>query len=524
MAGARGDSEILLSYTRSTFWTVAVVTTLLGLSTLVTTRHAADRPIPAAITVFVALFVVGTGTVTGLAARALRRRGRFARTLVVLAGIYNLPLFPFGTVAAVVALWWRFSRKLRAVEPLVEDFDYQSKKGDTTHKWMQMAASAGNVAILLASLGVVGWWGERRGLPRNIGINGLVLLFICEWIAAFFHEMGHAAAGYIVGMRLAAFSVGPFQAHRHEGRWKFAFTLAPLIGRGGAVVTVPLHLQNLRSRMAIEIAAAIGLAPDSRFCRCLAFENAGRRLGNVMAASSIDSIDLRCRSSRQPHSIRVRGRLLRREHYWLNFSAADLFADMREALKMVGITTVTRTRPRNLDSAALSHAVTASNGTANAGMVRLLDLICAVDRNDLALARERLDSVLEVTPDATKVNAPTTAAEICFYVACLDGDATRGGEWLRALERMPAKKGRVLSQKFDYWRAVAAVRITGAREAVADEALRRARLLADRFPDTRLYAYETKLLDAVAERAWLRPLGTDRTEEPLLPSEAVVGA
>src|SRR5438046_23565 len=97
--------KILLSYSRSIFWTVGVITVLLGLTTLATAaRRAADHPASAAFGASLALFIVGVGTVTCLAARALRKQGRFAKTLVAFASIYNLLIFPIGTVAGAVGL------------------------------------------------------------------------------------------------------------------------------------------------------------------------------------------------------------------------------------------------------------------------------------------------------------------------------------------------------------------------------------------------------------------------------------
>ena len=80
-----------------------------------------------------------------------------------------------------------------------------------------MAVSAGSVVIVLGSLGVAWWWGEKYHLPRKAAVNGLVLIFLCEWISSFFHELGHAIAGRLVDMRLAAFSVGPLIAHKRAG-------------------------------------------------------------------------------------------------------------------------------------------------------------------------------------------------------------------------------------------------------------------------------------------------------------------
>jgi hypothetical protein len=502
--------KILLSYARSTFWTVAALTVLLGLLQLITAvRHIASRPAAAIFTACFALLIASVGTVTGLAARALRRQGRFARTLVALASVYNLLIFPFGTVAAAVALYWCFSPKLRALEPLVEDFDFQSKKGDGTHKWIQVAVSASRGAILLGSLGAVWWWGERHQLPNDAAVNGLLLLFLCEWVAVFFHELGHATAGWLAGMRLSSFSVGPFAAQKRAGRWKFGFTLAPLIGGGGGTATVPLHLRNLRRRMAFEIVAGpVASLLTAVIAMAVLWMMPGGtwvmwwKVPAVIAAISMGGlvINLIPFGSAAGYSD---GALL------VQLLRGGPMADMREALKVVGVTTASPLRPRDLDAATLDRAVKASAGDPSAGILRMLEMICAVDRGEMSLARVCLDSALDVIPSPEKADTPGLAVEIGFYLAYLDGHAERAGQWLRDAELLAQRKKFPLTSDFDYWRAVAAVRMAEGRNGEADDAWQRARDLADCFPKVGLYEYERDVLDTVRERNWLRPCEAD---------------
>lgn len=500
--------KILLSYTRSTFWTIGVITGLFGLVRLLprhaaTAHHAATKHGSDAVTVTLVLVMISFGVLTCLAARALRRQGRFAKTLVAFASIYSLLIFPFGTVAGVVGLYWCFSRKMRNVEPLTEPFDYQSKKGDGTQKWMQMAVSVASIVIMLGSLAVAHWWGQKQGLPRRAAINGLILLFLCEWIAAFFHELGHAIAGYVNGMRLVAFSVGPFLAHKKANKWKFGFTLGTLIGAGGSVATVPLHLRNLRRRMAVEIAAgpiaslltaviAMGVLakmPHSAW-------EMWWKVPAVVAAISAGAVLLNLIPFRSAAGFSD-GALL------AQLLVGGPFADMREALKAIGATSVSPLRPRDVDAAVLSRGVNASAGEM-AGTGRILETICAVDRGDLTCARACLDSALETLSTPEKVNGPGGAAEMAFYLAYLDGHAGRASQWLRDAETFAAKKKFSLAGEFDYWLSVAAVRLAEGREAEADQAWRRAEDLAHRFPKTGLYEYQRDLLHTVRGRSWLR--------------------
>src|SRR5262249_3075339 len=145
-------------------------------------------------------------------------------------------------------------QRMRELEPLVESFEHQPKPGDGTQAWMQKAVSVVAIVIWLASLAAAAWWGRAHGLPTHSALNGLLLLIVCEWITVLCHELGHAVAGWGADMRLASFIVGPFIAQKRAGRWKLQFSPLSILSMGGSVATTPLHLNDLRRRMAVEIA------------------------------------------------------------------------------------------------------------------------------------------------------------------------------------------------------------------------------------------------------------------------------
>ncbi|HXR15150.1 MAG TPA: M50 family metallopeptidase [Terriglobales bacterium] len=497
--------KILMSYARSMFWTVGIITLLTGLTFLPSfVRRAAGRPAWIVLWACFLFFMEGVGVITCLAARALKRQGRLAKTLVLLGSLYNLLIFPFGTVAGAVGIWWCLSKKLRDVEPLAEAFDYQSKKGDGTHKWIQIVVPAGSIVILLGSLRVATWWGEKHGLPRNAPINGLVLLFLCGWVSAFFHELGHTIAAWISGMKLAYFSVGPFMARKKGGRWKFGFTLAGFAGLGGAVSTVPLHLRDLRRRMALEVAGGpvASLLTAGIAMRVLLMMPGSAwvmwwKVTAVIAAISIAEVVINLIPVASAAGFSD-GAVL------VQLLGGGPFADMREALKTLGMTTVTPVRPRDLDATVMARRMNAAEGGPMADCVRMIGMICAVDRGDLALARGCLDSVLETVPHPDRTDSPGVAAELGYYIAYLDGHAGRAGQWLCGVETVAAKKKFPLASDFDYWRAVAAVRLAEGRQQEANDAWRRAKQLADCFPNVGLYEYERDMLNRVKDDGWLR--------------------
>jgi hypothetical protein len=72
------------------------------------------------------------------------------------------------------------------------------------------------------------------------------------------------------------------------------------------------------------------------------------------------------------------------------------------------------------------------------------------------------------------------------------------------VETVAAKKKFSLARDFDYWLTVAAVRLAEGRQQEANDAWRRAKQLADRFPNVGLHEYERDMLNRVKDGGWLR--------------------
>jgi hypothetical protein len=245
--------QILLSYTRSTFWIFGIVQ--IGTSLLFLAYSFFSPNLSRKITALVCLVVVCLGVFSCLAARALRQRKRFARAVVAANSVLALPLFPFGTIAGGFGLYWCFSSKAREIEPLVEDFEHQPKPGDGTRRWVQIAFPVISIALWFGSLFAAGWWGRKHGLPEDSPIDGIVLLLVAEWIVTLFHELGHAVAGWGAEMKLQLFRAGPIVARHRRGRWEIKFSLLSfLMSTGGGAASAPLVLGNLRGRLMMQIA------------------------------------------------------------------------------------------------------------------------------------------------------------------------------------------------------------------------------------------------------------------------------
>jgi hypothetical protein len=492
---------------RSIFWTIGIVEILIGLYSAflsVGRLPPTAKPHARAFLLAFSLAAVALGTLSCLAARAFRHRNRFSRPLIAMNSLLSLLYFPFGTIAGAVGLYWCFSAKLREAEPLVEAFEHQPKPGDGTHRWIQKVAPLVAIPILIGSLFAAAWWGRAHGLPTRGGINGLALLFLGEWITVLFHELGHAAAGWASDMQLASFVVGPFVAQKRAGKWKVQFSLAGILNMGGAVGTVPLHLKDLRRRMAFEVAGGpvaslvtalvafvVLLAmPGSAF---VAWWKVPAVVAALSACATVQNlIPFRAAAGHSDGALLVQ--LFR----------GGPFADLREALKMVGSVTVSATRPRDLDSRALADGLRAGAGTPQEGTLQLIQLICAVDRGELMQAREHLEASLQQIPTPEKAPTPGCAAEMALYMAYLDGNASRAGKWLRGAEQVAAARKYALAGESDYWRALTAVREAEGQRREAEDSYLRARQLLDEKPATGQNQFEEELLQTVRKGDWLR--------------------
>jgi tetratricopeptide (TPR) repeat protein len=149
-------------------------------------------------------------------------------------------------------------------------------------------------------------------------------------------------------------------------------------------------------------------------------------------------------------------------------------------------------------------------------MLQLIQLICAVDRGDLTQAKEFLEAGLKLIPTPEKAPDPGCAAEMAFYMAYLDGDASRAGEWLRGSEAFAAARKYALTKESDYWRAVTAVREAEGRIPEAEEAFQRAKQLLEKKPATGMNQFEVELLRTVRAGGWVRRLETALSEAPVI--------
>src|SRR5258708_28530705 len=101
--------QSLVSYARSTFWTLGLVEILFGLYVLLLRRpEMAPHARASTLMLEFGLVLLALGAVGCAAAHFWRHQKKFTSPLLAINSLFALPLFPFGTAAGLVGLTWWF--------------------------------------------------------------------------------------------------------------------------------------------------------------------------------------------------------------------------------------------------------------------------------------------------------------------------------------------------------------------------------------------------------------------------------
>lgn len=496
-----------LDTARFLFWAQGTVYLALALLAFFHPRPKPDE------WMFAAGYTCG-GAACWLGAYAWRRSFGWSKLAVAVGSLAALPALPLGLLAGSLGLYWCLSGRAQAAlatpaadEPAQREPVYQSKPGDATMPWVQKAFPLVWFITWVVSLWLAAKFGRSLGLPKDAALNGMMVIAVGMFVSIFVHELGHALAAMAMGMRVKLFQVGPFRGEQMGGRWKLKFEWAGLIGFGGGVASVPVHMRNLRERMLVEIAAgplASLLAGWAALSILLAVPGSGWEAWWKVPAA-VMAISLHAAVMNLVPMGEVDG--FSDGAALMQLLRGGQFAEYRAAMKLVGSTTVTDTRPRDLDPQALAEGMKAGLETGHqAGVLQMIQLVCAVDREDHLRAKEHLERGLERIPAPDQAPDAECAAELALYLAYLDGHAGRASGWLAASEALAERNGESLAESFDYWFSVAAVRKAEGCLADAEVAFAKASELSARKPQAGIYEYERELVVRVRDTDWVQPL------------------
>jgi hypothetical protein len=157
-------------------------------------------------------------------------------------------------VAGLVA----FGRRFEQLDSAVRTQESLKAPGDHTNDLLDKSAQ---VLIFAVALAAYYWWRGwlmARGVPafesswyRIVAALGVGL------IIAALHELGHAATGLALGMKLQTFIVGPFQWCVRDSKWDFEFKPKQILVGGGKTGVVLANADFPRWAQLCMLAAGI---------------------------------------------------------------------------------------------------------------------------------------------------------------------------------------------------------------------------------------------------------------------------
>ncbi|HUD43220.1 MAG TPA: hypothetical protein VMR06_14610 [Dokdonella sp.] len=353
-----------------------------------------------------------------------------------------------------------------------------------------LAFASGASGVLLGRYAArhAGW--SLTGLLSPWDIAGVLAV----WLAAVFvHEAGHWTGGRIGGMRLVLMTVGPLRLTRDPSGWRLGLFLRPGVF-GGLTAMVPAGARPVAPQLQSMIAggplASLLLAGAGLGVLVAASGRIALYGGAVAVVScflfAITAIPLRI------------GGFLNDGAQWRELRRGSPAAQLRIVLAALSAQSLSGTRPRDLDGAALARAHALDDGSdalCSAGL-HFFDYAIASDRGDPAGAAGALERIAARIDEIPQGLRQAYAIELAYFEAAHRGDAGRARTWIEQARGglvEPAVRARATAAV-----ALAEGRRDAALEALdeAERALRRhvdrggAQLLADQ-----LHALRERLAD-----------------------------
>lgn len=111
--------------------------------------------------------------------------------------------------------------------------------GDGTSRLLDAITWLLGICGYLAGVRLWGSWARTQDLPTGYGLYFWPQLLGAFALTITVHELGHAFTGLALGMRLKAFTVGPFHWRIQNAKWKFKFLPTRVLMQSGSASLVP---------------------------------------------------------------------------------------------------------------------------------------------------------------------------------------------------------------------------------------------------------------------------------------------
>jgi hypothetical protein len=456
--------------------------------TIVTTHHLHLPPhaVPKVLCFFVLVALC-----SAIATLRLERRDSLGRWALLAASIFNLILFPVGTVVAIAGIFY-FIRN-----PAIEPGPAPRRRpiaGDGTSKWSGTIFIIAQVAWGVFILSSIRRWTVARGMPQ-IHSEGLfwITLACAIYGCILFHEMGHVVLGDIVKFRLVGFGVGPLSCTYLGGRWRLQLRFDKLLG--GYAAMVPTTPRNIRVRsmvltlggpLASAILGALGaicllLIPSPDWPAAL-----GRVVALITGFAFGDLLfNLLPMASGADYSDGARLWQMYRRGLWCDFHCANHY---------MGLSQFTPLRPRDWPRDMVERAAEFAAQLPEPSGPFALAYLHFLDCGDWERALWWLDRALQAARPGKLADALTVDRAFIEAFHRRDGRAALG-----LFEKAPPQE-----ESTDYWRALTTVRAAHGDLTGAFATWNKAWEMAQKRPVTGVYEMDREQLRMVG--AWLEQL------------------
>jgi hypothetical protein len=355
--------------------------------------------------------------------------------------------------------------------------------GDGTYAFLNKASS---FLVIVAIVLTVQWWSkwcyDKEVVTGHVPF--LAIFLAVELLIITIHEFGHMSVGLLLGMRMWALQIGPFQWRKSGGRWTFKFELARLLAEGGAAGVVPTTVRFQRWKHVLvsmggvvfnfasgtaALWVAYAIAADSPW----QLEGALALFGATSLSVGIINLIPFLAPCGYSDGAQLRQLL-----------AGGPWAELHEIMAVVKSSLVTPTRPRDYDIAQIERAATGiTNGVAGM-LLRLFKYSYYLDRGDRDAAAQGLREAEAMVLSSPGNLARQLESEFVFGAAYALRDAATARQWWEKLE---TSKNEANS---DYWKAACALHwIEGDSEA-ADTAWLKGNQLAQQLPQAGAYDHD----------------------------------
>ncbi len=330
------------------------------------------------------------------------------------------------------------------------------------------------------------WWMEWLGnndLPTPDFIRGTLELALIGLLIVFLHESGHTLVGLLVGMKLRAFIVGPFQWRIREGKWEFSFQPRNILATSGATGIVPTTAHFPRSLQLCMLVAGV-LTNTATGVVALAFSLSAAAPMQTQGPVALFGVFSVVVAAMNLVPFRIADSYSDGAQIYQLFSKGPL-GDFHRVIGLAGAGLVSAVRPRDYDISAIHRAVQSIAQGRQGLLLRLLAYSYFLDCADLEKAGD------ELAKAGTIYNESASNAPVEFVTAFVFGSAYiwrnadfARGWWAHVETKKPA------SLNSDYWLAHAALLWIETDLKTASESLEKARMLAQELPAFGAYDFQ----------------------------------